>query len=291
VHQNHHLVHALGLALALLGSIQAPAIGRADGVAAPPADEHKQRASAQLPTGDDYLTPNFSAGQTYSNVFSILSSRKAEGYDEHAGRNGGSADYTVLSASPTVWRFNSAGRYDGQPTEHHESELRESGRIACSAHADRKDRCEPYLEASGLTYNPILWGVPPKRLVQGMTWKVDMPQAWEMGGKNGVQTVTVMRLDPRTGSVTLSREGSGEGFYSEGDANTVQLNRDGQTVSFDVTPGTSHWKGYTTFVKGVVFNDELTVTRDDVLRGKDGKTVNAATRRIMLLNASPFPTL
>ena len=243
------------------------------------------------PTGDDYLTPSFSAGQTYSNVFSILNSRKAAGYDEHAGRNGGSADYTVVSASATVWRFRSAGRYDGQPEGRHESELREGGRTYCSAGADSKDKCQPYLEASGLTYNPTLWGVPPKRLAEGMTWTVDMPQAWEMGGKNGVQTVTVIRLDPRTDTVTLLREGRGEGFYSESDANTVQLSRGGQTESFDVTPGTSHWKGYTTFVKGVVFNDELTVTRDDVLRGKDGATVNAATRRIMLLNASPFPTL
>jgi hypothetical protein len=112
-----------------------------------------------------------------------------------------------------------------------------------------------------------------------------------MGGKNGVQTVTVIHVNPQTRSVTLMREGSGEGFYSASDLNSVQLIRDGQTESFDVTPGKSHWRGYTTFVEGVIFNDELTVTRDDVLLGKNGKIVNAAIRRIMLLNASPFPTL
>jgi hypothetical protein len=275
VHPSHrYRVSALGLSVALFASIQVSAVGGTAGKASP--------------TGDDYLTPRFNAGQTYSNVFSILSSKKAVGYDEYAKRNGGSADYTVLSANPKVWHFKSAGRYDGQPTHQGESELREAGRMYCSI---RTGQCAPYLEASGLTYNPTLWGVPPNRLAVGMTWKVDLPQAWEMGGKNGVQTVTVIRLEPRTAAVTLLREGSGEGFYSEGDPNTVQLSRGDQTESFEVTPGTAHWRGYTTFVKGVVFNDELTVTRDDVLRGKDGKTVNAATRRIMLLNAAPFPTL
>jgi len=285
MHQNRrHCTRTLGLGLIFIAAIHTPLIGRA-------ADQ-----SAKVLTGDDYLTPNFHPGQTYSNVFSILSSRKAEGYDEHAGRNGGSADYTVLSSNATVWRFKVMERYDGQPAEHpRESEMRDAGRTHCHVNADGKDECQPYLDASGLTYNPALWGVPPKQLTAGMSWKVDIRQAWELGGKNGVETVTVVRVDPLTRTATLMREGTGEGFYTEGvgyeEASTVQLSHKGQTESFDVTPGITHWKGYTTFVKGIVFSDELLVTRDDVLRGKDGKTVNAAGRRIMLLNASPFPTL
>lgn len=252
--------------------------------------------STKLPTGDDYLTPRFSAGQTYSNVFSILSSRKAEGYDERVGRNGGSADYAVLSGSSSAWRFRSTWRYDGRPAEHpHEVELRDAGRTSCDI-TDGTSACQPYLEASGLTYNPIIWGTPPKQLIAGMSWKVDIREAWELGGKNGVETVTVVRVDPLTRTATLMREGSGQGFYSEGptsgEPSTVQLSRhNGQTESFDVTPGISHWKGYTTFVEGIVFSDELLVTRDDILHGKEGKTVSVAGRRIMLLNAAPFPTL
>jgi hypothetical protein len=251
--------------------------------------------SARVPTGDDYLIPRFSAGQTYSNVFSILSSRKAEGYDEHAGRNGGSADFFVLAASPAAWRLKATWRYDGQPAEHpHEVELRDAGGTSCDM-TDGGSACQPYLEASGLTYNPAIWGRPPKQLIAGMSWKVDIREAWELGGKNGVETVTVVRVDPLTRTVTLMREGSGQGLYSEGptsgEPSTVQLSHNGQTESFDVTPGISHWKGYTTFVKGIVFSDELLVTRDDILHGKDGKTVSVAGRRIMLLNAAPFPTL
>jgi hypothetical protein len=124
-----------------------------------------------------------------------------------------------------------------------------------------------------------------------MSWKVDLKQAWELGGKNGTQTVTVISVDPLTNTATLMREGTAEGFFSESDASTIQLSHNGQTESFDLTPGISHWKGYTTFVKGIVFNDELLVTRNDVLRSKNGKTVTATERRIMLLNAAPFPTL
>jgi len=243
---------------------------------------------AKVPTGDDYLTPNFSAGQTYGNVFSILRSVKVDGYDEYAHRNGGSGDYTVVSASPAAWRFDASFRYDGQPVDHGQSELRDGGRTDCSV---SKNTCEPYLEGSGLTYNPTLWGVPPKQLTQGMSWKVDLKQAWELGGKNGTQTVTVISVDPLTNTATLMREGTAEGFFSESDAGTIQLSHNGQIESFDLTPGTSHWKGYTTFVKGIVFNDELLVIRNDVLRSKNGKTVTATERRIMLLNAAPFPTL
>jgi len=247
--------------------------------------------NAKAPTGDDYLVPRFQAGQTFSTVFSILRSMKADGYDEHAGRNGGSADATVLSNSASAWRFTSTWRYDGQAEGHDQRELRDGGRTYCSLNGDAKDKCQPYLEASGLTYNPALWGVPPKQLVQGMSWKVDLTRAWELGGKNGTETVTVIHLDPLTETVTLMREGTAEGFFSEGDAATTQLNHGGQTEAFDIVPGTSHWKGYTTFVKGIVFSDELLVTRNDVLHGKNGQIVNATDRRIMLLNAAPFPTL
>jgi hypothetical protein len=242
-------------------------------------------------SSDRYLTPSFSTGQTYSNVFSILRSIKADGYDEHASRNGGSADYTVLAANADVWRLRSAWRYDGQQGGENEDELRDGGRTDCALDKNAKDACHAYLEGSGLVYNPTIWGAPPKQLTQGMRWKVDLGQPWELGGANGTEQVTVISVDPRTGTATLMREGTSEGFFSEGDPHTVQLSHGGQTEAFDIKPGTSHWKGYATFVKGVVFSDELVVTRSDVLLGKSGNTVKADERRVMLLNAAPFPTL
>ncbi|RDS79852.1 hypothetical protein DWU98_15520 [Dyella monticola] len=238
-----------------------------------------------------YLNPQLIAGQTYSNVFSILRWIKAPGFDEHVGRNGGSADYAVLSSSPSEWRFSSTWRYDGLQGGQDQEALRDNGRTYCSIKLGAVDTCKPYLEASGLLYNPAIWGVPPSRIVDGMTWNVKLNQAWELGGKDGVETVTVIRVDNQRGSVTLMREGDATGFYAESDPSTIQLSHDGNMETFDVMPGRSHWKGYTTFVKGVVFSDELLVTRKDVLRAKNGKTFEATERRIMLLNAAPYPTL
>ena len=240
---------------------------------------------------DVYLTPQLNAGQTYSNVFSILRWIKVPGFDEHVGRNGGSADYAVLSSAPAEWRFSSTWRYDGQQEGQDQEALRDNGRTYCSIKEGAIDTCKPYLEASGLLYNPTLWGVPPLRIVDGMTWKVDLKQAWELGGKDGSETITVIHADNHHSSVTLMREGDATGFYAESDPSTIQLSHDGKTETFEVLPGMSHWKGYTTFVKGIVFSDELLVTRKDVLRAKDGKTFEATERRIMLLNAAPYPTL
>ena len=237
------------------------------------------------------LTPKLNAGQTYSNVFSILRWIKAPGFDEHAGRNGGSADYAVLSSTPSEWRFSSTWRYDGQQGGQDQEALRDNGRTYCSIKEGAIDTCKPYLEASGLLYNPAIWGVPPARIVDGTTWKVELKQSWELGGKDGTETVAVIHADNHRGSVTLMREGDATGFYAESDPSTIQLSHDGKTETFEVIPGKSHWKGYTTFVKGIVFSDELLVTRQDVLRAKDGKTLEATERRIMLLNAAPYPTL
>ena len=102
VHNPSHRTGAVWLVLMLIVGMQVPYIGHC-----------ADRAEKAAAKGDEYLIPHFSAGQTFSNVFSILNSRKTEGYDERAGRNGGSADYVVLAASPAAWRFNAVGRYDG----------------------------------------------------------------------------------------------------------------------------------------------------------------------------------
>ena len=194
VHNPSHRTGAVWLVLMLIVGMQVPYIGHC-----------ADRAEKAAAKGDEYLIPHFSAGQTFSNVFSILNSRKTEGYDERAGRNGGSADYVVLAASPAAWRFNAVGRYDGRPAGHHyEFEMRDGGSTSCLVGSGDKEQCEPYLDASGLTYNAALWGVPPKRLSAGMTWKVDIYPAWELGGKRGVETITVIRIDPKPRRTTSS---------------------------------------------------------------------------------------
>jgi hypothetical protein len=248
-------------------------------------------AAASGAVGTDILAPHLSVGRTYSNVFSILRAIKADGYDELARRNGGSADYTVTAAGADTWTLHTSYRYDGRPGATDDIELREGGRVQCSKSDSTTEKCDPYLDGSGLIFNPGLWGEIPRKLVAGMKWEADVPRAWELGGANGKQQVTVISVDATTGTAVLMREGSAEGFFGEGEPTQRQLTRDGTTETLDVVPGTAHWKGYTTVVRGLIFSDELLVTREDSLHSKTGSNVHATERWIMLLNAAPPPTL
>jgi hypothetical protein len=234
-------------------------------------------------TGDDYLTPHLKVARSYSNVFAIAHAVKAEGFDEYVRRNGGSGDYTVTTASNDAWQFRGTYHYDGQAPVPI-GELRDGGRTACN-----DGKCAPYDDGTGLLYNPTLWGTPPKHLAAGVSWTVHLEKPWELGGPNGTQTVTVIHVDPATATATLRREGTSQGFFAD-EPTQLKMIRSGQTVVLNLVPGETHWRGYATFTRGVVISDELVATREDVLRSEDGKEVKATERRIMILNAAPWPT-
>lgn len=247
--------------------------------------------SAQAAPATATLVPHFVPGQTYGTVFSIMRSITADGYDEYASRNGGSADYTIITANPDAWHMRLKWRYDGRNTGGAEVVLRDGGRTYCTLTSEGKEDCQPALDGSGLVYNPLLWGFPPKALAAGMTWKLNIKPAWELGGENGTEQVTVVSVEAARDTVVLMREGTAEGPFGEGESAQRQLTRGGHTESLDLVAGKSRWTGYTTIVKGVIFSDELLVTRDSILRTKSGDQVHATERWIMLLNAAPYPTL
>jgi hypothetical protein len=238
---------------------------------------------AKTPIRDSYLVPQFQPGQTYSNVFSISRSIKADGFDELVRRNGGSADYSAIGSSADSWSFRAAYHYDGQPVQQEVGYFRDGGRSYCVGNV-----CNRYSDASGLLYNPAFWGTPLKRLSKGMSWTVDIAEPWELGGANSRQTVTVILADPISETVMLMREGASNGPF-ENESAHIKLSQGGQSIALELAPGEAHWTGYATFRQGVVVSDELVVTRTDVLRGGDGREYPATERRIMLLNASPPP--
>lgn len=247
-------------------------------------------ALAKLRAESVHLRPTFAAGQTYSTIFSIMHSVKADGYDELTNRNGGSADYTVVVASADVWRFELAYRYDGSPASKVSTELRENGTVKCVLKAAGNQECQPYHDGSGLVFNPGMWGTPPPRLSAGMTWTVALKDAWELGGANGTEKVTVVSVDPATDTVVLLREGSAPGFSDE-EPKQEKLTHNGQEETLEKVPGSTRWKGYGVFVKGIVFADSLLVTRNLTLKDQKGKSIPAAERWIMLLNSAPYPSL
>lgn len=242
-------------------------------------------AQADRKSDTNFLVPHILVGEHFSNVFSIAQSIKSEGFDELVWRNGGSADYTLTQAgADQAFTFESRDRYDGTPADQAENIIRGGGATSCW-----KGECRTYTDASGLLYNRLLWGDPPANLKAGMSWKVTIDQAWELGPA-GIQTVTVTHIDDTDGTVTLKREGMAAGAFAN-ESGRVKLVKSGKSFAMDVTPGQAHWSGYTTFRHGVVLSDELLVVRNDGLHSAETGTMKAVTRRYMLLNAAPYPTL
>jgi hypothetical protein len=139
-------------------------------------------------------------------------------------------------------------------------------------------------DASGVMFNSLIWGEPPSNLKKGDSWKITIPQPWELGGA-GTQTVTVMDVDKKNNTITLKREGGSDGFY-DNDAHQISITKDSKTLKMNVEPGTSHWIGYTTFQNGLVKSDELLVGRTVTLTPDDLK-YEAFEREYILLNTMP----
>jgi hypothetical protein len=241
-------------------------------------------ASAAVRRDTDFLVLHPVVGARFSTIFSIASSIKADGFDEMVGRNSGSDDTLTAVGADQSLTFDAEVRYDGTPLQRAKNIFRDSGAISCW-----NGDCQSITDASGFLYNRLMWGPPRADLKAGMAWIVTMPNAWELGPA-GTQTVTVLRVDETEGSVTLRREGTAVGAYA-GERMQVTLQRNGQKITFDVTPGSAHWIGVATFRHGAVVNDELLVTRADVLHSKETGAIAATRRRYILLNAAPNPTL
>jgi hypothetical protein len=235
-------------------------------------------------TAKVYLEPKLQVGQKLGNMFSRATSYQAEGIDEVVRRVSGTAVYVVAENSSASLVLGSEIRYDGKPVYKGKTELKDRGRTTCY-----DGSCSMNTDASGLFYNPLLWGDPKGTVRKGMSWTVSIAEPWELGPP-GEQTVTVIETDPANHSVTLKREGSGEGFFA-GDRKQIQVSKGGQNYLVDVNPGRSHWVGYTRFREGIVISDELLVERPVTLSSRD--LVNtlgnlpAQERQYILLNATP----
>jgi len=242
-------------------------------------------AHAAGKTDTNYLIPSIAVGEHFSNVFSIAVAINSEGFDTLVRRNSGTADYTLNQLGQNQeLTFQMVGLYDGSARDQAENIIRDGGATSCW-----KGECRSYTDASGLVYNRLLWGYPPSHLKIGMTWQVAIGQAWELGPA-GSQLVTVTHLDKANGIVTLKREGTAVGAFAN-ESLQVSLVKDGTHVTLEVTPGQAHWNGYTTFRHGIVLSDELLVVRHDTMHSEATGTIKAVTRRYMLLNAAPYPTL
>jgi len=226
------------------------------------------------------LTPAFQAGASLGNVFSRTIAIHAPGFDDAVRRVSGTAVYRVTDAAATRPRLRIDYDYDGRPAGSGTVELPDGGAINCF-----NGQCAPNTDASGLAYNPRLWGRPPATLRVGQRWTVDIAGPWELGPA-GRQTVTVLALDPASRTVTLQREGTGDGAWL-GDAPTLTLTRAGRSYQVTRQAGRAHWYGYATFRDGIVLSDELISTRPVTLASPQLGRIEATERQYILLNAMP----
>lgn len=256
------------------GAIMAAPMGHAN-AAAPDKSTYDSRL---------FFTPHPSVGLQLGNVYSIADSIKGDGLDEQVLRMSGTSLYKVAAVDAGEVTLLYAHRYDGRPASAGRVEIQDNGKTACA-----KGKCHTYSDASGVMFNALLWGVPPRSIEVGTTWNVAIPQPWEMGPA-AQQKVTVISINPASHSVTVLREGSGTGYVAdEVAANKIQ--RDGRTYAVELTPGPSHWKGYTTFKEGFVQSDELIMERPVTLASKELGTLHAFERTYMLLDAMPADSL
>lgn len=226
------------------------------------------------------LTPVLHAGDRFGNVFSRTIAVQATGFDDAVHRVSGTAAYRVVDAKVTPPQLRIDYLYDGRPAGSGTVALPDEGATNCY-----DGRCMPNTDASGLAYNPLLWGRAPATLRVGQRWTVDIGAPWELGPA-GRQTVTVVAFDPANHTVSLEREGSGDGPWL-GDAPQLTLTRGNRSYQVTRQPGRAHWHGRTTFRDGIVLSDELMSVRPVSLTSAQLGRVEGVERQYILLNATP----
>jgi len=236
-------------------------------------------AARELPA-DAYLKAQLQIGQSFTNVFSRTIAFRAPGWDDLVSRISGTGVYTVTEVAGDRFLFDGKFLYDGRPESKGKTESRDHGRTTCW-----EGQCSTATDASGLLYNAALWGEPASRLHQGSSWTVDLKEPWELGPA-GRQKVLVVFVDPVEHVITLKREGTGTGYFAS-DKKQVKLTRDGKAYTMEITPGPSHWAGYTTFRAGIVISDELLVERPVTFTNSELGAIDGTERQYILLNLAP----
>ena len=236
-------------------------------------------STATAPTRPPSLTPHLSIGDTLSVVFARTISFKIDGYADYVRRISGTASFLVLDTMPNHLRFDNRYRFDGLLEGREPIEIRDGGRSQC----DSAGTCARITDATGLLFNPLQWG-EPDALRDGAKWTVRITEPWELGPA-GIERVTVLHVDPTSNTVTLEREGQGDGAYA-GDRLQIPLQgRDSVSIPVTVIPGRSHWIGHTTFQRGRVISDEILVERPVVVTSDKVGRISGIERQYIVFDA------
>jgi hypothetical protein len=227
-----------------------------------------------------FLRPAPVQRQAFSQVFSRTISTRVEGFDWIARRLSGTGSYRLSGVVSDQFVFESKFIYDGKPLASGITKIRRDGGESCW-----EDKCGPATDASGLFFNSMLWGTPPKKIGVGTSWHTRISLPWELGPA-GEEEVTVTALDASTGSVTLLRKGSGAGPF-DNDGAQIKLTKDGKEYVMDSKAGQASWCGYATIARGIIISDELLVERTLSLSSEELGEKTGFQRQYILLSQMP----
>lgn len=238
-------------------------------------------ADAGASSSSPYFTPKFAKGESYTDIYSKTIAITGTGFDPIVLRGSGSSTYVVTDVNLQAVRFDETDVTEGHSPSPGQLEIRDAGNTYCF---NRK--CSTNNQTSGLAFMPLLWGTPPDTIRAGTTWNVTVSEPWEIGPP-GIETVTVISLDPSSRMVVLQRAGHGIGASSD-DASGLRVTVDGKTFHATVDPGPSQWSGQVVLRGGIVVSDEILLKRPLTLASDLG-TFSGTERVYTLLTAAPRP--
>ena len=229
-------------------------------------------------SAEDSLRTHARMGEEFGNIFSRTISIRVPGFDPYVKRISGSGFYKVTSVERDKLMLNGHFWYDGRPPTDTVNIIKDDGRTVCW-----DESCAPATDASGLSFNPLIWGLPSGALYVGQSWQVNISVPWELGPP-GRQTVTVVSIDPAFRQITLKREGQGDGSFAD-DMTTVSLSKNKHDVTATISGGHARWSGLTTFREGIIVSDALLVDRPVTVTVEGLQPVTGSERQYILLNA------
>lgn len=222
-----------------------------------------------------YFTPAAKPGQRIGTMFSKAIAITGADFDPLVRRISGTGSYEIEAVKPDEVTVFERYLYDGRPAGSDRLVIRNHGITDC----DARGKCATNDSTSATLFDALLWGPIPADIAVGRSWNVPVKTSWEIGPP-GVERVSVVRLDPGLGLVTLVRRGHGAGRSSD-DAvlDVFSVVSHGHTIRVKLKPGPAAWQGRATFVHGITVTDEIMLTRSVELTSDSGQ-VFAGNERI-----------
>jgi hypothetical protein len=197
---------------------------------------------------------------------------------------GGESEMEVLPGSTSLdLKMTTSSRIEGVfQVENAPYELRDRGDTECF-----QGHCRPERSSTTAVAKGSVWGLPSGPLHPGMTWTKDINYTWEFGPP-GKQTIRVISVDPKSGTVVVARNGDGDGPRGQ-EKDTTTVVKGGKSYTVSIKRGHTHWSGKATIQHGMIVSDECLADAEIVLSSPEFGTVTGRERMFNAIMQYPEP--